>query len=436
MTESASTCDSPGAFSCWSVSKRELRKLVESRLDFLRSVDRRLHVLAGPVDADAVRLQVDDLFERFPDPDRRPPLFGVPVGIKDIIRVEGVSIRCGSLLPPVLFEGPEAQCVRMLREAGAVIFAQTATTEFAYFEPAATRNPHNPGHTPGGSSSGSAAGVAAGAFPLALGTQTAGSVIRPASFCGVVGVKPSLGRIPTDGIVYFSRSVDHVGFFCRRVAEVSPVMRAFDPGWELPAKPGRLKAGVPDGPYLEQVPGDGLERFRKVLALLEAGGIEIEWVGCLKDYGEIAARHRELMAAEFAAEQKGLFPEYEHLYRPGTAEIIRRGWSIPRERVIEARQSCGDLRRRLDALMREHGLDLWLSPSTLGEAPAGFGSTGSPAMNIPWTHAGVPVISLPCGCGPRGLPLGLQCAGRYGEDNRLAVAAGIIEELLQGGTGK
>jgi hypothetical protein len=129
------------------------------------SVDPVLHILADTIDIDSIDEQIETLFSRFPTQSRRPPLFGVPVGVKDIFRVDGALIRCGSLLPPVLFEGPEAECVSILRDAGAIIFARTATTEFAYFEPAATRNPHNPAHTPGGSSSGSAAGVAAGFFP-------------------------------------------------------------------------------------------------------------------------------------------------------------------------------------------------------------------------------------------------------------------------------
>lgn len=415
-----------------SASRGRLEELIRTLVARARVVDPHLHILARDMDPHEIGKQVAALFERFPEPEARPPLFGVPVGVKDIIRVGGAPLACGSLLPPALFEGGEARCVRMLRDAGAVILAQTATTEFAYFEPAATKNPHNPRHTPGGSSSGSAAGVAAGLFPLALGTQTAGSVIRPASYCGVVGVKPSFGAIPTDGVIPFSRSVDHVGFFCRTAADIPAVMAAFDPLWADGGRAERLRAGVPAGPFLGQVPPLPMESFGRALALLEAGGIEIVRVPCLDDIEDIAERHRDLMAAEFAREQERLFADYGHLYRPGTAAVIERGLAVPPSRVDEARRSCADLCGKLTELMDVHGLDLWLCPSTLGEAPAGLRSTGSPAMNVPWTHAGLPAVSLPAGKGPAGLPLGLQCVGRHGGDSRLAAAARRLEALLRG----
>ena len=408
-----------------------LRELLDRHIALARSVDPILHVLADAIDTDSIDDQIETLFSRFPDPSRWPPLFGVPVGIKDIFRIDGAPIRCGSLLPPVLFEGPEAACVSRLREAGAIIFAQTATTEFAYFEAAATRNPHNLAHTPGGSSSGSAAGVAAGFFPLALGTQTVGSIVRPASFCGVVGMKPSLGKIPTAGVVYFSPTVDHVGFFCRRVADIHQVMVAFDPGWSKGVVPERLRLGVPVGNYLDQAPGETLGWFESVVRGLEADGVEAVRVPCLDDISEIAARHRDLIAAEFAQEQEGWFRDFAHLYRPATRNIILKGQGISRERLAETRESCLALRRELGAAMDESGLDLWICPSTLGEAPVGLGGTGSPAMNLPWTHAGLPVISLPCGKGRGGLPLGLQCIGRFGADARLVDAVLSLEKSLR-----
>jgi Asp-tRNA(Asn)/Glu-tRNA(Gln) amidotransferase A subunit family amidase len=412
-------------------TRETLSQLLSQQIALARSVDPVLHVLADTIDTDAIDEQVETLFSRFPDPSRRPPLFGVPVGIKDIFRIDGASIRCGSLLPPVLFEGPEAACVSRLRDAGAIIFARTATTEFAYFEAAATRNPHNPAHTPGGSSSGSAAGVAAGFFPLALGTQTVGSIVRPASFCGVVGMKPSLGKIPTAGVVYFSPTVDHVGFFCRRVADIHKVMAAFDPGWSKGVAPERLRLGVPMGKYLDQAPGQVMEWFEDRVSALGSEGFDLIRVPCLGDIEEVAARHRDLIAAEFALEQEGWFRDFAHLYRPGTREIIEKGRTISGSRLAEARESCLALRRELGAAMDAQGLDLWICPSTLGEAPAGLGGTGSPAMNLPWTHAGLPVISLPCGKGPGGLPLGLQCIGRFGEDSRLVEAVMDIEVRLR-----
>lgn len=412
-------------------TREELSQLVRQQIALARSLNPVLHILADGIDIGSIEDQIEALFSRFSDPARRPPLFGVPVGVKDIFRVHGADIRCGSLLPPVFFEGPEAQCVSRLRDAGAIIFARTATTEFAYFEPAATRNPHNPAHTPGGSSSGSAAGVAAGLFPLALGTQTVGSIVRPAAFCGVVGMKPSFGKIPTAGVVYFSPTVDHVGFFCRQIEDIPHVMAAFEPHWTTKGNRERPRLGVPVGKYLDQLPVETMGWFDGIVAILEAEGFEVVRVPCLRNIEEIAARHGDLIAAEFALEQEGWFEEYAHLYRPGTRGIIERGRSIPAARLAEARKSCAQLRLELSGIMREHGLDAWICPSTLGEAPAGLGGTGSPAMNLPWTHAGLPVISLPCGKGPGGLPLGLQCIGRFGEDARLVDAASSLESRLR-----
>src|SRR5438045_4726980 len=162
--------------------------------------------------------EAEALQKRFPEPASRPPLFGILLGVKDIFRVAGFPTQAGSQLPAELFDGPEAASVTLLRNTGALILGKTISAEFAWIEPGPTRNPHNLDHTPGGSSSGSAAAVAAGFCPLALGSQTVGSVIRPAAFCGVVGFKPSYGRISTDGMVFCSSSLDTIGFFTGAVS--------------------------------------------------------------------------------------------------------------------------------------------------------------------------------------------------------------------------
>ena len=175
---------------------------------FLPEPHRRARLLA----------EAEVLQSRFPDPGDRPPLYGVLVGVKDVFVVDGFPTQAGSQLPAELFVGQEATCVSLLRRAGALIAGKTISTEFAYFEPGPTRNPHNPDHTPGGSSSGSAAAVAAGFCPLALGTQTIGSTIRPAAFCGIIGFKPTYGRIPTPGLILCSVSLDTVGFFTQDIS--------------------------------------------------------------------------------------------------------------------------------------------------------------------------------------------------------------------------
>ena len=201
-------------------------------------------------DMERVFGDVHELFRRYPKNSDRPPLFCVPMGIKGIFRTRGERIRAGSLLPPALFEGEEARAVTALREAGAIVMGITATAEFAFAEPGPTCNPRNTAHTPGGSSRGSAAGIAAGFFPLSLGTQTIGSVIRPASYCGVTGFKPSHNLLSTEGLLYFSRSVDHVGLFCATPAEIEDCLKGIVPKYKCSPPPTKIRLGVPCGPYL------------------------------------------------------------------------------------------------------------------------------------------------------------------------------------------
>ncbi|MBI4771596.1 MAG: amidase, partial [Chloroflexi bacterium] len=192
-----------------------------------------LAFLPEPDRFDRLRREAAALLERYPDPDARPPLFGAPVGVKDIFHVAGFPTRAGSRLPPEALAGPEADSVRALKAAGALILGKTVSTEFAYFGPGPTRNPHAPDHTPGGSSSGSAAAVAAGLCPLALGTQTIGSIIRPAAFCGVVGFKPGYERVSRAGVIPLSPSLDHVGVFAAEVAGVALAARVLVGDWRL-----------------------------------------------------------------------------------------------------------------------------------------------------------------------------------------------------------
>ncbi len=298
----------------------------------------QLHALLPETDR-RMRLRADAqaLQARFPDPATRPPLYGVPVSIKDVFFVDGFPTRAGSNLPAEVFVGAEAPCVTMLREAGAIILAKTVSTEFAYFEPGPTRNPHNLAHTPGGSSSGSAVAVVVGFCPLALGTQTIGSTIRPAAFCGVVGFKPSYGRIPTDGIIPCSPSEVHTHWFA----------------------------------------------------------------------------------------------QYASLYRPRTVAAIREGQTVDAGELAAAREGRIKLRADLEVTMAQHAIDIWVCPSAPGPAPEGISSTGSPLMNLPWTHAGLPAISLPAGQASNGLPLGLQCIATFMADERLIAWAEPIAEVLQ-----
>jgi Asp-tRNA(Asn)/Glu-tRNA(Gln) amidotransferase A subunit family amidase len=402
----------------------ELIAYYNSLAERIEQFDDTLHIFVpGTYSRQRLFSQAETLIEAYPHPDDRPPLFGLPVGIKDIFRCDGFLTGCGSLLPPVLFDGPEATCVTRLKTAGALVIGKTITTEFAYFEPGPTRNPWNVSHTPGGSSSGSAAGVAAGFFPWALGSQTIGSVIRPAAFCGLVGFKPSLGLIPTDGVIPFSETVDHVGIFGGSLDGIESLMNILSPGWQEIKQPTEKQAlilAVPAGPYLDQTEPTFRTFFEQILKKFESAGISIIEIPAFNDIEAINKRHQELIAIEFSKVHEPWFEESRHLYRPRTVEIIEKGRRLGEEKGLPSLQSaCLDLRRRLTELMKTENVGAWISPSATGEAPAGLGATGNPMMNLPWTHAGMPTITLPVGNGPQGLPLGVQLAGGFMQDSSL-----------------
>ena len=379
----------------------------------------------------------DQLFERWPDPAKRPALFGLTLGVKDIIRVDGFSTGCGTALPDDLFRGAQADSVSRLIDAGMIVMAKTETTEFAFLDPAPTRNPHNIDHTPGGSSSGSAAGVAKGFFDLALGTQTVGSVIRPAAYCGVTGFKPTLGRISTGGVIPFSGTVDQVGLFCADGSLLQAVSATlldhWDPSSSTPPNGAPLEdalVGIPEGPYLDQASSNGLAQFRVTVDRLRDAGTDIRSCRVLPKIGNINRVHQQLIAAEMARSQEAWFPRYADRYRPKTREIIESGQKVDdgelQSLLFERQENIKDM----TVEMEEHGIDFWLAPSATDHADPGLKSTGSPIMNLPWTHAGLPVVSLPTHLDARELPHGLQVIGKFDDDERLLPFCTAITAIL------
>ncbi len=417
-----------------------LRSGDEDLLDYLdrlaaRFNEREPQVMAFvPEDSrfERLRREARALQDRYPQPASRPPLFGLPIGVKDIFHVEGFVTRAGSRLPADLLQGSEARCVSVLRQAGALIVGKTITTEFAYFAPGPTRNPHHLEHTPGGSSSGSAAAVAAGLCPFAFGTQTIGSISRPAAFCGVVGFKPNHGRIPTTGVIPLSESHDHVGFFTQDVAGAEWMAARLCENWrDLAPATRRPTLGIPIGPYLDCAEPVGLAHFQADCRRLAAAGLNVISIDAMPDFEEIRRQHVLLVAAEAARFHATWFQRYASLYQPGTAQLIHSGQTTTDEAVAAARAHRLGVRERLMALMDTHGVDLWLSPAARGPAPFGLDSTGDPIMNLPWTNAGLPTLTIPTGTDDAGLPMALQLAGRWQEDERLLQFGKVLEAVLQ-----
>jgi Asp-tRNA(Asn)/Glu-tRNA(Gln) amidotransferase A subunit family amidase len=326
----------------------------------------------------------------------------------------------------------DAAAVAKLRAAGAVILGKTVTTECAYFHPGKTRNPHNPEHTPGGSSSGSAAAVAAGMVPLALGTQTNGSVIRPAAFCGAYGFKPSHGLVPRTGILKLSRTLDHVGVFARSIEDLALAMESLT-GWDAGDPDTRPRARVPfqdiskeeppiepvlafiKTPHWERVDPDTKEAFAE---LQEALGERLEEVELFPSAAEAWDWHKTIMDAEMAA-------NFEREWRDGRDKLsdklralIERGREVRAVDYQRAVSLIGPVQESFEELFTQR-YDAILTPAALGTAPKGLGSTGDPVFCTLWTLAGLPALSLPLMSGANGLPLGVQLVGRRNFDARL-----------------
>jgi Asp-tRNA(Asn)/Glu-tRNA(Gln) amidotransferase A subunit family amidase len=313
-----------------------------------------------------------------------------------------------------------------------LFFGKTVTTEFAYFSPGPTRNPHNPERTPGGSSSGSAAAVAAGFCHIALGTQTIGSIIRPASFCGVVGFKPTYDRISREGVIPLSPSLDHVGFFVPEAESAINAARVLIRDWDEPLEPlKKPRLGIPEGPYMQNVSQESVSHFENVYQLFEGAGYELQRIQVMPDFEEIRARHDGILAAEAAQVHADWFREYEQLYSDKFKELIRRGHSITQDQLQRALAARESFRADMRRTFLDDNIDVWITPSTVGPAPEGLESTGDPIMDLPWTQAGLPAINLPAGKNQDGLPLGLQAIGNWYKDESLLFWSKDMERVLK-----
>jgi Asp-tRNA(Asn)/Glu-tRNA(Gln) amidotransferase A subunit family amidase len=368
-----------------------------------------------------VRLLKDaaTLLEKYPDPHSRPPLFGLLVGVKDLFNVDAMSTRAGSKLPPEAFMGKEAEVVSKLKQLGAIVLGKTVSTEFAYFSPGETCNPINLLHTPGGSSSGSAAAVAAGFCHVALGTQTIASIIRPASYCGVYGFKPSRGRISTNGVFPFSQSADHVGIICRSMADITFLTQYLLKGWKACPTQPEPRLGFVKGAYLLQASESVRANYEQAVNTYRNSGYRIEEGDPFGDIEHINTSHRKLIAAEFALNHKALYEKYSHLYSEHSKQLYEQGLQVCRAELADLQKAQITLQDRISNIMKDMDIDLWITPSTTTTAPLGLGSTGSPLMSLPWTNAGLPSLTIPNGSDADGLPFGLQVIADWQKDEYL-----------------
>ena len=377
--------------------------------------------------------------------DGRPlgALHGVPVGIKDIFDTADMPTENGSVLHAGRRPERDSTVVRRLREAGAVILGKTVTTEFAAYTPAATRNPRDLSRTPGGSSSGSAAAVADGMVPAALGSQTNGSVIRPAAFCGVVGYKPSYGFISRHGGLALSRSLDQVGLFARSVEDATLVAECLagfdpaDPDMTAGPPPELARAGRPAEspprlafvrtPVWENAEDDTRRAFARLLAAL---GPAVEEAALPPEFDGAVAAHLDIMDVDLAHNLRREYDTGRGRLSARLCQEIERGQQIL---AIDYARAL-DLAPRLNALLEPlfGRYDALLTPSAPGEAPEGLGSTGKPIFCTIWTFCGTPAITLPILEGRTGLPIGAQLVGRRGDDGRLLGVASWLMERFAG----
>ncbi len=374
----------------------------------------------------------------------RGPLHGIPIGVKDIFYTAGVKTTAGSKVFADFVPNFDSTAVRNLKRAGAIVLGKTATTEFAHADPAPTRNPWNLEHTPGGSSSGSAAAVATGMCPAALGSQTGGSVLRPASYCGVVGFKPTYGRISRFGVFPFSWSLDHVGTFTRTVSDAALLLNILaghdsqdltttsQPVPDYTRSPKISPAplvGVVEDFYRENSEAQVWKNAESSLAKLAKAGAKTEIVKMPGSFGVVHDAHRIVMRTEGAAFHERLFEDHPDLYRPKLRELIELGRLIPGVDYLRAQRIQRQFRRDMAEVMERY--DFLLTPSTSSPAPRGLASTGDAWFQVPWSFAGMPTITLPSGLGQEGLPLGIQLIGSAWEERKLFALARWCEKALQ-----
>lgn len=418
-------------------------ELVRDCLDRVAAADGEVRAWAS-LDPEHALRQAEYLDLRRAEGKPTGRLHGVPVAVKDIFDTGDYATEYGSPIYAGRTPRHDAACVARLRAAGAVIMGKAVTTEFAYFHPGKTRNPHDPKRTPGGSSSGSAAAVAAGMVPGAIGSQTNGSVIRPASFCGVVGFKPTHGLIPRTGALILSRTLDHVGCFARTVEDVAlmaEVMAGYDDGdpdtraiaappfstvaAEAPPLPPRF-AFVKTSSWNQAEPTTHAA-FAELVDALGENAAEVELPSIA---AHIVEMHGIIMDVDMARSLNREYEKERNQLSGKLRELIERGHrhlAVDYCRAVDLRDQIAE---SIDDVFDEY--DAILTPAAAGEAPIGVESTGNPVFCTYWTYLGLPAVTLPLFEGPNDLPMGVQLVGRRGGDARLLRTARWLSATLTG----
>lgn len=366
------------------------------------------------------------------------PLHGIPIGIKDIVDVAGFPTGAGSELRSRQVVDQDATLVQRLRDAGAIILGKTVTTQFACYDPPVTRNPWNLDRTPGGSSSGSAAGVAAGMCLGAIGSQTGGSITRPASFCGVAGCKPTFGRVSCRGVVPLATSLDHPGPIARCVSDLAilyDVLAGFDAddvnSVDRPVESAvaAIKSDTVSAPRMARVRGffDDLAEpvmrtaIDSALDRFASAGARVTDASLPACFDSVLEHHICLMKAESAAYHEQRLAEHPEDYQPGIRSFVESGLTVSATDYVRARQHQRQLKQEIVSTFDT--ADVLICPAALGPAPDPS-TTGDPSFNAPWSHSGLPTVTFPIGLSDDRMPLGIQIVGRpYGEASLFAIAA-------------
>jgi len=416
--------------------RRTCRDVLESCLASIEEWEPKVRAWVV-VDREGARRQARRLDDELAAGAYRGPLHGIPIGIKDIVDVAGLATACGAKHWAKGLAEADAPLVAKLRQAGAVILGKTVTTPYAWVDPPVTRNPWNLDHTPGGSSSGSAAAVATGMCLGAIGTQTGGSITRPASFCGVAGHKPNFLEVETEGILPFAPSLDHPGPLARSVLDLTYLQSVIgrfsrlaqptaDPPGEKTMWPGRPpKIGCLGGAFRELAVPVMREAIDEAVGVFIMNGAEVVKAPLPVDHEEVIATHRVIMASEAAAFHQQRLREMPGDYPPRIAELIAEGLQISAVDYLQRKQLGKALGQEVLTVLKD--VDVLLTPAALGPAPDPT-TTGNPAFNSPWSLWGLATVTFPVGLSPDGLPLGVQLVGT---DRSLFSAALWCEDVIR-----